>query len=627
MTRRVRIVFVAAVLTAGLAATLAALAGSPSPPAPDPQEAILDGCGRNYIDQTQRLIPTWVYVGDRNAPASGPPPPPQRLEGVISSRYVPDLAVHPTEEDLPPIHRAYDFNFDVLPDAAYAGLLGGDPAQHTGNYAGTSPSTGRVHVEREQAALPRFAWPEKGDRVAIVGSWIWDCGHWTPAGERTEIHSYRALWVARRGGAPSPFSPRGESEGDLYLSSDRTYAGVEADCAHAAKGDRVAFQACLATESRWQDISGTYSFSLRVPPRPARSSRLKVRVLDAGSSAGAPRVHTSVHGRRVDVTVTVDAPAQKLVVAKRVLAGWTGAPAPVHLRVRFVRLLVRRAMDPGCPNGAAMCGSKQTTHGEQISTPPGEWNVYLDAGGIWTVWGNGLVRAHDGQVFRNGPDREPLRPSRDALAPVRLHARMRLGTARQRGRRRARDVPVPAAAGSRHVRRRRRARDDRQPLQVAGRVARPPPRPPVEGRHDVPAREQARLLRARVRRHARRRPVAWGGSSRVRGRRKAERMAEPKRDLKQDLIGILTDRGEDVVGRIVDLPATQRVLEAGKDLRERVDELQKKVRGIDELEKRVAALERRVAKLTGQGGGRKTTTTRAKAKPKAKPKPKADASS
>ena len=142
VTRRARIVFVAAVLTAGLAATLAALAGSPSPPAPDPQEAILDGCGRNYIDQTQRLIPTWVYVGDRNAPASGPPPPTQRLEGVISSRYVPDLAVHPTEEDLPPIHRAYDFNFDVLPDAAYTGLLGGDPAQHTGNYAGTSPRPG-----------------------------------------------------------------------------------------------------------------------------------------------------------------------------------------------------------------------------------------------------------------------------------------------------------------------------------------------------------------------------------------------------------------------------------------------------------------------------------------------------
>jgi hypothetical protein len=178
---------------------------------------------------------------------------------------------------------------------------------------------------------------------------------------------------------------------------------VEAGCAHSAKGDRVAFQSCLGTESRWQDISGTYSFRLRVPPRPGKRARVAVRVLDAGSSAGAPRVHTSVHGRDVDVTVTVNAPAQRLVVAKRVLAGWTGAAAPVHLRVRFVRLLVRRDMDPGCPNGRAMCGSKQTTHGEQISKPPGEWNVYMDTGGVWTVWGTGLLRARDGQVFGRGP--------------------------------------------------------------------------------------------------------------------------------------------------------------------------------------------------------------------------------
>ena len=72
MSRRARIVFAVAALTAGLAATLAALAGGPNVPTPDPQEAVLDGCGRDYIAQTQRLIPTWVYVGDRNAPATGP---------------------------------------------------------------------------------------------------------------------------------------------------------------------------------------------------------------------------------------------------------------------------------------------------------------------------------------------------------------------------------------------------------------------------------------------------------------------------------------------------------------------------------------------------------------------------
>jgi hypothetical protein len=362
---------------------------------------VLDGCGRDYLKQTQKLIPTWVYVNDHDFPASGPSPGPQYLIGTVNSRYMPDLASHPTEEDLPTIHRSYDFNFDVLPDPAYRFLLGGDAAAHTGNYAGHGPSTARIHVEREQAALPRFAWPDPGDRVTLLGSWIWDCGHWTPAGERTEIHSYRALWLERNPRGPSPLSPSGESEGDLVFSNDKTYAGVEADCAHTAKGAVPLFQACLLTESERQDVGGVYHFTLRLPPRPPRA-RLRVRVLDAGSSGPRARVKTKLSGA-LQVTVTVPSGTAPLLVSKRVLAGWTGRPAPERLRVRFTRLLVRRAMDPGCPGGQATCGSKETTHGEQVSAGPGEWNVYLDVGGNWTVWGKGLIRAHDGQVFRNGP--------------------------------------------------------------------------------------------------------------------------------------------------------------------------------------------------------------------------------
>ena len=126
----------------------------------------------------------------------------------------------------------------MLPDRAYRGLLGGSAAVRTGNFAGHDESTGRVHVEREQGSLPFFAWPEAGDRVAMVGSWVWDCGHWAGGGERTEIHPFRALWVAR------------EAEGDLFLSSDKTFAGVEADCAHLAKGVVAAFRACLSPSPR-----------------------------------------------------------------------------------------------------------------------------------------------------------------------------------------------------------------------------------------------------------------------------------------------------------------------------------------------------------------------------------------
>ena len=401
--RRAAVLLALAALCAGLAATLAATARQRT--LPDPEvEARPDGCGRDYLAQTRRDIPNWVFVGDRNAPATGPTPPPRRLEGLVASRYDPELAVHPTPEDLPTIHRGYDFNFNVLPDPAYRGLLAGSAVQRTGNFAGHDSSTGRVHVEREQPSLPSFVWPEAGDRIAMVGSWVWDCGHWTGGGERTEIHTYRALWVERNRGRASPLSPTGEVEGDLFLSSDKTFAGVEADCAHKTKGVILAFRLCLTTEPSWQDLSGTYRFRLRVPHRPGPRSRLRVRVLDAGSSAGAPRAKASVRGNGADVTLTVKAkPGRRLAIAQRLLARWSGAPTPVHLRVRFLSLLVRRGMDPGCPGGRNSCGSKQTTHGEQVSKPPGEWNVYIDAAGAWKTWGSGLLRARDGQVFRNGP--------------------------------------------------------------------------------------------------------------------------------------------------------------------------------------------------------------------------------
>jgi hypothetical protein len=395
---RARAVLIGAVLAAALAAALAAFASGRAPDVPpDPQEAVLDGCGRDYLAQTQRQIPTWVYVGDRHHPATGPPPAAQLLSGVVGSHYFADLASHPSEEDLPPIHRSYDVNFDAKPDRAYTDLMGGSAAQHTGNFAGTSPSTARIHVEREQGAFPSFAWPDPGDRVTLVGSWVWDCGHWTPAGERTEIHTYRALWVDRRQAARSP---AGGTEGDLLISNDKTFAGVEADCAHRAKGVVPVFQGCLITEPERLDIGGTYRFKLRLPPRPSKHARLKLRVLDAGSSGPAARVTVDARGI---VTAAVPAGTAPLLVAKRIVAGWTRAPTPEHLRVRFTRLLVRRAMDPGCPNAQTTCGSKQTTHGEQLSSPPGEWNVYVDAAGVWRMWGSGLLRVRDGQVVRHGP--------------------------------------------------------------------------------------------------------------------------------------------------------------------------------------------------------------------------------
>ena|SRR5690348_1952833 len=95
-------------------------------------------------------------------------------------------------------------------------------------------------------------------------------------------------------------------------------------------------------------------------------------------------------------------------------------------------------------------------------------------------------------------------------------------------------------------------------------------------------------------------------------------------ERKQDLFGLLADRGEDVVGKIAEHPSAQRLLESASSMRQRVDELQRKVRGIDELERRVKVLEKKVAELSGGSGtAKKRTTTKrttAARKPKSPPK-------
>lgn len=65
-----------------------------------------------------------------------------------------------------------------------------------------------------------------------------------------------------------------------------------------------------------------------------------------------------------------------------------------------------------------------------------------------------------------------------------------------------------------------------------------------------------------------------------------------------DVIARLAGKGEQAIQRLLaDLPGGTRAVKAFNDLKERVDELSKRVRGIDALEQRVARLEKEVAAL------------------------------
>ena len=87
----------------------------------------------------------------------------------------------------------------------------------------------------------------------------------------------------------------------------------------------------------------------------------------------------------------------------------------------------------------------------------------------------------------------------------------------------------------------------------------------------------------------------------------------------QDLLARMADLGEEALNKLPNVPGGNRVMDMVNQSRTRLDEMQKKLRGLDELEKRVDKLELRLAKLETAA----TTKTAAAKKPAAARKPAA----
>jgi hypothetical protein len=97
----------------------------------------------------------------------------------------------------------------------------------------------------------------------------------------------------------------------------------------------------------------------------------------------------------------------------------------------------------------------------------------------------------------------------------------------------------------------------------------------------------------------------------------AETEEAPAKKEEKDLIGRLTDAGEDAVQRLGELPGGKTMVEAANAFRDRIDDLAARIRSIDPLEKRVSQLEKRLDDLETASGtpakreGARATTTRA----------------
>jgi hypothetical protein len=88
-----------------------------------------------------------------------------------------------------------------------------------------------------------------------------------------------------------------------------------------------------------------------------------------------------------------------------------------------------------------------------------------------------------------------------------------------------------------------------------------------------------------------------------------------QRRQQKDVITRLAETGEEALHRIAELPGGTRVVEAAASLRERVDDLTKRIRSLDPLEKRVAELERRLDELSKPPARARPATRKPKPKP------------
>jgi hypothetical protein len=100
-------------------------------------------------------------------------------------------------------------------------------------------------------------------------------------------------------------------------------------------------------------------------------------------------------------------------------------------------------------------------------------------------------------------------------------------------------------------------------------------------------------------------------------------MAKSKKD--KDLLARLADAGEDAIVQLTKTAAGKALVDAANQTRSRVDELSKRVRGVEALEARVSALEKQLAAQKKKAAGRKPSTRKPAASKPAAPTTSGDA--
>jgi hypothetical protein len=91
------------------------------------------------------------------------------------------------------------------------------------------------------------------------------------------------------------------------------------------------------------------------------------------------------------------------------------------------------------------------------------------------------------------------------------------------------------------------------------------------------------------------------------------------RPRQKNIVTRLADAGEEAIQRLGGAPGADRLGGAVNTLRERMDEMQRRMLGLEEVQKRLESIERRLDKLEGKGSPSSSSRSRSSA---SSPRPK-----
>ncbi|MEX0751082.1 MAG: DUF11 domain-containing protein [Dehalococcoidia bacterium] len=399
MKRAIQRVLISAAAALGFLVAAAVPVG-PSDPGvalaqPDPLDGIATGCTdfQLYLGLFSVDIPDpgWAWVN--------PAEPFQSATGVALKSEI-------THTDFPVVHDSHDINVDILLDPGQEGLLSivnPDKAAPVGPDTleveweiGTHPSETGSDPER---TLPKWAWPNKGDRVWTNGHHIYDCGHTTEVDSieraRSEIHPARAMASMRdqMGTIPGTGStPVRTTTTDLWIHGR---AGFVTDVLYC--GAAIVIQdtdpdfACPTNET---PIDDDYEFDVQLPSKPSSSAVLAWSVEDGprNNLSAAPIIVPvpAVNPTSLHVTIPLDGSgaAPSDVYSRTIKAGWVYPPDGLrHFNLTLNRMDLHEDMD--LDPGDCEC----TFFWMNVDRAPSEWirlstfangnmNDYDDDGGL-----------------------------------------------------------------------------------------------------------------------------------------------------------------------------------------------------------------------------------------------------